>query len=431
MRALLASCSLLFAGFLACSSSQSTPSDAGTPGDDAGADAVDEEPTDAGNGAPSDVYPAFTPQLPQVIDVDGGVVAHAKIVPAYFANDALEQNLNDYIAAFAPSSHWKEMIGEYGAMDAVAEPAVAIADAPPTSIDDAAIKTWLATMLDGSHPEWPAPDDSTIYVLFYPKTTSITFDGNTSCKQFGGYHTDMALPSQQKVAYAVIPRCASSIASLGPVVSHELVEAATDPHPYLDPAYAALDPRHMAWMATQAGGEVGDMCQLDPKANYAPPDMNGLLLQRSWSNTKAAALHDPCVPPIPNQVYFAAAPVLPDTVTVTIPALPMFGMLGGQTIHVDGVKIPMGQSRVVDLQMFSDGPTSGPWLVTATDTLQSMGLAGQTLAFALDRKNGTNGEVLHLTITATGKSILGVSVFEVTSRLGSQAYSWTGTVDMN
>lgn len=393
------------------------------------------EPIDAGpdvdNGAPSDVYPAFQPDVPQVVSANAGpVLTHTRIVPAFYANDDFQQSTTDFLAKLAPSSHWAEMLGEYGVVDATVTAPVAIADAAPGTIDDADIKTWLAGKLDGTHPEWPAPDDGTVYTIFYPASTTITFQKQTSCMQFGGYHNETVLGSGKKVAYAIIPRCMGTFNLRSVVLSHELVEAASDPYPTLLPAYGQLDEKHLAWMLTSSGGEIGDMCQVDPLANYLVPDLGNADVQRSWSNKSAKALHDPCVPHLPGRVYFNSSPVLPDAVAVSVPALPQFGPAGGKTFNVEGVKIPVGQKRTIDVQLWSDGDTKGPWSVEAIDVLQERGYSiGPTLDFSWDRTKGQNGEILHLTITSLGSSLLGVSVFQIVSTLAPQKGSWTGVVD--
>jgi hypothetical protein len=413
--------------FLACSSPAAV-----TPAQDAGKDA---RPIDAGTdayGQPSDVYPAFKPSVPQVSTVGGPILTHAKVVPVFFPGDAMQAKITGFLGKYVPSSHWVEMVGEYGVDTATVSAEVVLADAPAKTIDDTEIQTWLAGQLDGTHVEWPVPDADTLYVLFYPQTTSITLSGSASCKAFGGYHGDVALPSAQKVAYAVIPRCSSaSINPLTETLSHELVEAATDPYPNLLPAFAQLDETHMAWMLSSSGGEVGDMCEYDPLAPHAFADLGGAVIQRSWSNLAAKAYHDPCVPQLSGSTYFNAVPVLPDMVPVVIPDLPGLGPLAGRTLSVEGVKIPKGESRTIDVNLFSDGPTGGPWTVEAVDTLEQRGLGGTTLTFAWDATEGQNGQTLHLTITAVGKSFLGASAFQIHSTKGDQRFSWTGTVGMN
>ncbi len=381
------------------------------------------------NGGPSKTYPAFTPEVPRVVSPGAGpVLVHTRIVPAFYPNDDYQLNTTNFLAKFAPSPRWKELVGEYGVLDATVTAPVAIADAPPTAIDDASIKKWLASNLDGTHAEWPAPDDNTVYVIFYPAGTEITFNNSKSCQTFGGYHNDTVLGNGKKVAYAIMPRCMGTFNLRSAVLSHELEEAATDPLPTLSPAYGQLDDRHLAWLITHSGGEVGDMCQTDPLANYQIPDLDLANVQRSWSNKSALAHHDPCVPVLPNYVYFNSTPVLSETVTVNVPNLPQFGPAAGKSLKVEGVTIPIGQKKTLEVDLWSDADTKGPWSVEAIDVLAERYMLPPTLGFEWDRKTGVNGEKLHLTITALGASPLSVSLFEVVSTKTPQKMSWTGVV---
>jgi hypothetical protein len=122
--------------------------------------------------------------------------------------------------------------------------------------------------------------------------------------------------------------------------------------------------------------------------------------------------------------FFTSAPVLDEAVTITSP------LIG--TVVTKGITIPVGTSKTIEVDLFSDAATGGPWTVAADDLLaREYGAYGltNTLSFAWDRTQGTNGEKLHLTITVTGASILGgAHAFEITSTLGSRSYVWPGVV---
>src|SRR5262249_43709259 len=102
------------------------------------------------------------------------------------------------------------------------------------------------------------------------------------------------------------------------------------------------------------------------------------------------------------------------------------------SITTKGVTIPVGQSKTVEVDLFSDGDTGGPWQVTADDLLfkyyGNYGLP-QTLSFAWDRTQGVNGEKLHLTVTVTAASIIGGGhAFMITSSKGGRQTVWPGLV---
>ena len=82
--------------------------------------------------------------------------------------------------------------------------------APSNTIDDSVIQTWLAGVLNGDDPAWPAADENTVYALFFPLGATITSGGEKSCEAFGGYHDNITLDANHgtlNVAYAVVPRC--------------------------------------------------------------------------------------------------------------------------------------------------------------------------------------------------------------------------------
>jgi hypothetical protein len=123
------------------------------------------------------------------------------------------------------------------------------------------------------------------------------------------------------------------------------------------------------------------------------------------------------VPALPNEVYFNAAPVL-DLVPITF---------AGRMVNVHGVKIPVGTSKTIDVDLFSDAMTSGPFTVTALDYAAAMGQPKE-LSFSFDHATGVNGDVLKLTITKTLAARAGYSGFILRSTLGSSAGYWFGVV---
>jgi hypothetical protein len=305
---------------------------------------------------------------------------------------------------------------------------------------DSDIQTYLGGKLASG--ALGTPDPGTIYTIFYPSTTSITlpnggpFGTATSCKTFGGYHSDFALAltdggPTQNFAYAVIPTCTgldglTEQDSVTGAVSHEWAEAATDPYPATnsgaDSAYSSVDYDHFIWELLGGGGEVGDMCVGELAPFYKPTDV-GFMAQRIWSNSFAKAGHDPCVPNIAGQTYFQSAPQLTEKITFNSP------LLGG-TLDTQGVTIPVGQSKTIEVDLFSDGPTTGPWTVAAVDALAGQFGVPQTLSFKWDKTKGQNGDKLNLTVTVTAadNAFSGGHPFIITSTLGSLKNQWAGFV---
>jgi hypothetical protein len=278
---------------------------------------------------------------------------------------------------------------------------------------------------------WPVADDNTIYLIHYPASTTITLTSGgmaaQSCSTFGGYHNSVALTSGQNVTYAVIPTCGdldglNGIDELTGAASHEIVEAATDPTPEVQgsQAYAQVDNAHLIWELALGGGEVGDMCAQFPGSFTKFSDLP-YTVQRIWSDKSAATYHDPCVPELPGEVYFNAAPVLPDMISI-----PTVGT-------VSGVQIPVGASKTVELDLFSEADTNGPWNVNVID-LDSYMNEPAALGFSLDSTSGQNGQKLHLTIDALSAGQYGVGVFIVISYTGTYSQNnpnqhwWIGLV---
>jgi hypothetical protein len=142
------------------------------------------------------------------------------------------------------------------------------------------------------------------------------------------------------------------------------------------------------------------------------------MVQRSWSDRAAAAGTDPCVP-VPLNPYFDSMAVLPDTVTLSYYGTPT---------TTKGVLIPIGSTKTIDVQLFSTAATSGPWTVTAYDLNDYLGNTANTTV-SLDQSTGSNGDVLHLTITVNSKDAqLGGEAFVLVSDLGTQENISMGVV---
>ena len=296
---------------------------------------------------------------------------------------------------------------------------IVVTTAAPTTTTDAQIQTWLAGQLDGTHAEFGTPDPNAIYTIFYPQSTTIS-DGQagTSCQDYGGYHSETKIGSTI-VAYAVLPRCpggfnGSMLDSLTTATSHEWIEAATDPHPRTRPAYTYPDDDHIAWLLFPMS-EVGDMCTYTG-GNTQLLDIGGLQVQRSWSNASAKAYHDPCVPKAVAEPYFNATPDAKEDVGIDLG--------GGDPYPTKGVKVPLGQTKTVDVLLWSDAKTSGPFTVHAFDAARFQGGKGD-LGVSLDRDSGVNGEKLHLTITRNKNGQYGGSILVLMNSLGSRRSLWT------
>jgi hypothetical protein len=222
-----------------------------------------------------------------------------------------------------------------------------------------------------------------------------------------------------------MPRCdtyaeLTGMEALSFATSHELIEGSTDPLIYSSPAYDHVDDDHFAWSYVFMN-EAGDLCAAAQVLSTKPDDL-GFLVQRTWSNNSVKAGHHPCVP-TSAAPYFNSAPVFPDTLTFTTNQ-------GQLSVTTKGVRIPVGESRTVDVQLFSDAPV-GDWQVMAIDWAGFRTGQNQELAFSFDRASGNNGDTLHLTIQSLVPSADGFSPFLIQSRSGNEVNFWVGAVANN
>jgi hypothetical protein len=104
--------------------------------------------------------------------------------------------------------------------------------------------------------------------------------------------------------------------------------------------------------------------------------------------------------------------------------------LAGITYQASVVRIAVGETRDVELDLFSDSATSGPWKIQIDDYAKLYGGALE-LAVTLDRDTGVNGEKVYASITpqkAASPAHGGMSFFMIRSVLGTKKTLWVGAV---
>jgi hypothetical protein len=336
-------------------------------------------------------YPAFATTAAQLVSHGGRILSAPKVALLTYPGDPLAPVAVELVSAIGTSAYWSGATKEYGVGPAVALAPITLRDPPPSSIDQAAIETWLAAELDGGNGALPAPDGQTLYVIVYPAATTITRGSLQSCRDFGGFHAETKTTANGPVPYIAMPRCSTFAGLEGKdllsfAMSHELVEAALDPFTKSGPAYDDVDKLHRTLALAFGGGEAGDLCPQDSTLAADIP----FVVQRTWSNASAKAGHHPCVPAEPSP-YFFANPVLPDLST------------DGASV----VTIEVGKSRTIDVQLSSDAPMALDWTVSLIDVASSLKKPAE-LSFVLDRSTGNNGDVLHATISTLRAGTVGV-----------------------
>lgn len=347
------------------------------------------------------------PPLPQVINLGGPVLASPKVRPIMYQSDGHAADIQAFLAELASTSYWGQTTSEYGVGPLTVLPLVTRPEAAPATVTTNALSSALSANTGVGAP-WGDTDADTIYLFILPEGTTIDAEG-PCCLDFDGFHDETNVNGVD-VPYAVVCSCPGfdgpSITDLQQItvaVSHELVEAATDPHVWTAPAFVQAENDALIWTLI-TGGEVADMCTFDPDA-YMIPQGSKYMVQRSWSNAAALVGADPCRPPMPFS-FVAAMPVMPDKLGFS--GVPFLG---------DGVKIPVGEKRTIDVQLWSDGPTSGPFSVTAVDYNAYFG-GKANLGLTLDKTSGQNGDVLKLEIESLSidPSLPGAAFFLVSQQ---------------
>jgi hypothetical protein len=354
--------------------------------------------------------------MPQVTDVGGPVLKAPVFQSITFSGYDQTANVDAFVASLATTAYWSGAVAEYGVGTPTIQTPAHLPAAAPASIDDSEVRTWLAQQIaDGNVM---APVAGAVYVVFYPSSTTVTLQGGTSCKAFGGYHSSVAA-SGVPVAYAVVPECTeqglTTLETITAAASHELAEASTDPYPGTGaPAYLQVDANHFYWEAIVGGGEIGDLCAQWPNSYFAPPDLASIV-QRVWSNASAKVGRDPCQPELPKEIYFNSAPLMSDSVQI---------LFEGTHFGTQGIAIVPGSSKTVPVQLYSEGPI-GPWNVQAQNVPQN----ASYLSFSWNKTTGQNGDTLQLTITANAADpTFGGEAFVLVSSIGQTANYWLGYV---
>jgi hypothetical protein len=131
------------------------------------------------------------------------------------------------------------------------------------------------------------------------------------------------------------------------------------------------------------------------------------VVQRGWSNVSAKEGHNPCAPALPNEIFFNTVAETPDILNIN-----------GQGQFV-GIKIPLGQTKTVTLDGYSDADPGVPWDVEVDDGIAAFG-GSPELSLVLDKSGARNGDRIQLHVTAPSRTgQFGFEFFRITS-------SWNG-----
>jgi hypothetical protein len=326
--------------------SQGTGKDTGAPVVEAGTDAAEAE---AGEPADDGPWPADHYPIPLMTDNGGSVLAAPEIVTVTFAGNADRDALRTFDDTFAEGTPWWAAVTNgYSIGAATGGQHYELPDTVSnTTLDDDNLDIFNLIVGWIGSGALPVPTPNTIFMIYFPVATTITFEGSSSCNGFAGYHSQVVVPidgGAVTATYAVIVNCPQTgtdqpMADTTFAASHEAIEAATDPHG-ASPAWGGYD---LAWFRqgkTPVILEVADACE-----NYAPvTDASGNTLTRSWVNASAKVSSDPCQPEFPGEIFYDLA-VPTTTQTPSTPGYP----------KSDGyVVVPAGSTQTLDATFFSE-----------------------------------------------------------------------------
>jgi hypothetical protein len=377
---------------------------------DAGDDSTQMDgPVDMGNpdgpyGAPSSTYPAFTPEMGQLVTNGGPHLTSPVVVTITWSNDDATSvsTFEGFGDGLGGSMYWSTAVSEYGVGPTTSGAAnhVHVATAAAAAVTDADLQNFLQ---QNAGSTLPAATSQTIYVMYLPSGTSLQFNGSDACQQgVGGYHQGIQLGGNAS-AYAVIPRCGGG-GSMGDqtatlAASHEIGEASTDPQP--NSGLFGFDDAHIAfdyWYGFNAM-ENGDACEFFKSSFY----LNGLpfqyAVQRLWSNKSGAAGHAPCAP-VPASAYFNVTPLDLQDITIDL------SQLGGPAqFATKGYHAAVGGMVTFPIGFYSDAATT-PFTVTAESGNSLIGQPTTRLTLSIDpnKTSGVNGEKTYVTakVNSTG-----------------------------
>ncbi|HEY2901419.1 MAG TPA: hypothetical protein VGL59_12635 [Polyangia bacterium] len=297
--------------------------------------------------------------LPTALSVGGAVLSSPRVQPIYFAGFPYGQEIDTFLAHLQTASYWQTVGAEYGIGALSVVPGFASTVMVPAMVTATDAQNLLGQTLQAMQAATGATARTdTIYALFFGPDTALSIMGVTLCgtSHPSGFH-DEWLINNVKLPVAVLPSCKVSDADpdlvgvniITPSLSHELIEAATDPYVHTDPAFLAIDSDHALWAEALSGAEVGDLCENEMPSLINLPDV-GFPVQRIWSNTSAHAGSGPCVPVPAGEIYFNAQASLPDKAQLDVGT--------GTSVTIRALNASVGAT--VTSQVSVHGPPGAP-----------------------------------------------------------------------
>lgn len=371
-------------------------------------DASDDAPMEAGMyGQPSNTYPAFMPWMGQLTKNNGAILTSPVVVTITWDGDTSRGTFEGFGDGLGMSSYWAGAVGEYG-IGAVTSGMANhghIATAPPATLNDQGIRTLLTSNFGTAIP---TPTAQTIYMIYPSKSTVVYYGNQPACQQgIGGYHSSYNSNNMQ-VAYGIVTRCGSDNSATA-AASHEIGEAATDPHPN-QPGYYGFDDPYLAFQLWQRSNlENGDACEFFKDSFYTESQPFAYTVQKLWSNKQGPLGHSPCQPF--TETYFNVAPLDMQDITVD------FGQQGGM-IKTKGYIAKMGDTIKIPIGIYSDAAT-GPITLTVAESNPLVNPVTGRLMVSVDpmKTSGVNGEKTYVNATVTMEGPLKAELLTVITTL--------------
>ncbi len=323
---------------------------------------------------------------PTVPNGGSGVLANPNVVIVSFNGDANQSTYDAYGTWLATGGYLAAAPSQYGVNNGTSV-AAHLTVAPPTGTNgnNQAFPNFFQSLFSSN--AIPANTPTSIYVLLLPASWA---DLSTFCTHQGGYHTAYQDPSQGLVYYAIVPPCpnggqVSELESTEIAISHEVVEAATDP--YGQNGYQISDPND-PWF--YLGGELGDLCASNTEYTYTDGTNYAQLI---WSNQSVASNQIPCQPWPGTSIYYS---------------------LTGPTTMVAGRP---GSQVPITLTGWASSNTSSQWYLNAQDG-----------DFQIDFR--TNPVLSAQSITQGGTVTVTLTIPQ-TAQVGQHGAAWIAAFDPN
>lgn len=355
---------------------------------------------------PADHYP-----IPQMTDLGGTVLSMPDVVTVTFVGNSSRDALRAFDDRLVQGSDWWNAItAGYGVGKGRGGTYVELPAMAGGTMSDAQLQGKIAQWVGSG--ALPTPDSNTLFVMYFASSTSITLQGTTSCRGFGGYHTSTQIPLDGGVmdtAYAVIPDCGGGMQGFTSTTSHEIAEATVDPHVQTRPAWYGYNDAWFGGTSSMGtGAEVADVCE-----RFAPiSDSSNDVVSRSWVNQAAAASHDPCQPEASGEIYYAAA--VP-TQTIQINGIGIQYMSDGYLV------MKAGDSQTLDVVVFSEAKLPNDVTLTVGKSSRGAFASGITtgVTTSLSPTTGHNGVHVAFTLQVATSVAAGTYPFVVRAALNA------------